>query len=60
MKTTINIQVQSDSLLKVKRMENLLQNVVKKVNHDDFLLLLQKVNDNPSVAKTALKFIHLV
>jgi len=60
MKNHITIQIQSESLLKVKRMENLLQNVVKKVNHDDFLLLLQKVNDNPSVAKMALKFIRLV
>ncbi len=60
MKNHITVQVQSDSLLKIKRMESLLQNVVKKVNHDDFLLLLQKVNDNPSVTKAALKFIHLV
>lgn len=60
MADTVIISVNEGSVLKIRRIEKLLQQVVNKVDHDEFIQLLQKVNDKPTVVKTALKFIHLV
>jgi hypothetical protein len=59
MADTIIITTQTGSTLKIKKIENLLQSVINKVDHDDFIMLLQKVQNKPAVVKTALKFIHL-
>lgn len=59
MADTVIVSVKQGSTLKVKRIENLLQSVIDKVDHDDFICLLQKVKEKPSIVKTALKFIHL-
>jgi hypothetical protein len=55
----VELSIDSESLLKAKKLETLIQGALNKVNHDDFIKLLQKVNEKPSVVKTALKFIHL-
>ncbi|MFT3737948.1 MAG: hypothetical protein QM786_04265 [Breznakibacter sp.] len=53
------ITIHNDSMLKAQKLETLLQSTINKVDHDDFIKLLQKVNEKPSVVKTALKYIHL-
>jgi hypothetical protein len=53
------ITINNDNMLKAQKLETLIQGALNKVNHEDFIKLLQKVNEKPSVVKTALKFIHL-
>jgi hypothetical protein len=51
------ITINNDSMLKTQKIETLLQAVVNKVDPDDLIKLLQKVNSDPKIVKTALKYI---
>lgn len=53
----IGITIQADTDTKVKKVGNLLQNAVNKVDQQDMIRLLEKVAQNPKIVKTALKFI---
>lgn len=43
--------------MKVQKMETLIQEAVKKIDHDDLIKLLQKATAKPEIVKTALRFI---
>lgn len=53
----IEITVKNDSMMQVTKMETLLQTAVNKIDHQDFIKLLEKANQNPGIVKTALRFI---
>jgi hypothetical protein len=56
-KFKVGITIESDAPEKVKKVGNLIQNAVNKVDQEDIVKLLEKVAKNPSIVKTALKFI---
>ena len=53
----IKIRVQTETPAACQELGNLLQNTVNVVAHNDIVKLLTKVKQNPSIVKTALKFI---
>jgi len=53
----IKIRVQTETPADCQKLGNLIQNAVNVVNHSDMTKLLSKVQQNPSIVKTALKFI---
>ena len=53
----IKIRVQTDTPAGCLALGNLIQNAVNTVAHADMVKLLTKVQQNPSIVKTALKFI---
>lgn len=56
-KFKIGITIEADRTEKVKQIGNLIQNTVNKVEHEDMIKLLTKVVKNPTIVKTALKYI---
>jgi hypothetical protein len=56
-KFKVGITIEADAPEKVKKVGNLIQNAVNKVDQEDIVRLLEKVAKNPSIVKTALKFI---
>jgi len=58
MKTyNITIRIQTETDQKCLELGNLIQNAVNVVAHNDMVKLLSKVKQNPSIVKTALRFI---
>ena len=53
----IKIRVETENPADCQTLGNLLQNAVNVVAHSDMVKLLSKVKQNPSIVKTALKFI---
>lgn len=53
----IKIRVQTETPADCLEIGNLLQNAVNVVAYNDLVKLLTKVKQNPSIVKTALKFI---
>nr|WP_321411170.1 hypothetical protein [uncultured Carboxylicivirga sp.] len=56
-KFKVGITIEADATETVKKVGNLIQNAVNKVEQKDIILLLEKVAKNPQIVKTALKFI---
>nr|WP_319401770.1 hypothetical protein [uncultured Carboxylicivirga sp.] len=56
-KFKVGITIEADATETVKKVGNLIQNAVNKVEQKDMILLLEKVAKNPQIVKTALKFI---
>ena len=56
-KFKVGITIEAETPETVKKVGNLLQNAVNKVEQKDIILLLEKVVKNPNIVKTALKFI---
>ena len=56
-KFKVGITIEAETTESVKKVGNLLQNAVNKVEQDDMVRLLEKVVKNPKIVKTALKFI---
>ena len=56
-KFKIGITIEATNTEKVKQVGNLIQNTVNKVEQEDMIKLLTKVVKNPSIVKTALKYI---
>ena len=56
-KFKVSISIEADKPESVQQLGNLIQNAVNKVEQKDIILLLEKVVKNPSIVKTALKFI---
>ena len=53
----IKIRVQTETPAACQELGGLIQNAVNVVAHNDMVKLLTKVAQNPSIVKTALKFI---
>jgi len=53
----VGITIEAETTETVKKVGNLLQNAVNKVEQEDMVRLLEKVVKNPKIVKTALKFI---
>jgi len=53
----IRIAVLTETEKECRELGSLLQNAVNVVAHNDLVKLLAKVQQNPSIVKTALKFI---
>jgi len=53
----INITVTTETPQECQQLGNFIQNSVNVVANADMIKLLQKVQQNPSIVKTALKFI---
>lgn len=53
----IKIRVQTETPAACQELGSLIQNAVNVVDHSDMVKLLTKVKQNPSIVKTALKFI---
>lgn len=56
-KFKIGITIEADATETVKKIGNLIQNAVNKVEHEDMIRLLEKVAKNPKIVKTALRYI---
>ncbi|MCU4176457.1 hypothetical protein [Carboxylicivirga sp. N1Y90] len=56
-KFKVGITIESEAPETVKKVGNLIQNAVNKVEQEDIIRLLEKVAKNPQIIKTALKFI---
>jgi hypothetical protein len=56
-KFKIGITIEADATDTVKKVGNLIQNAVNKVEQEDMIRLLEKVAKNPKIVKTALRFI---
>ena len=56
-KFKVGITIEADATETVKKVGNLIQNAVNKVEQDDLIRLLEKLAKNPKIVKTALKFI---
>ena len=52
-----NITVIADDAMEAAQIASLMQNTVNVVDKRDIIKLLTKVRQNPSIVKTALKFI---
>ncbi len=55
-KFKVSITIEAESPETVQKVGNLIQNAVNKVEQKDMIRLLEKVAQNPSIVKTALKF----
>lgn len=53
----IKIRIQTQTPEACQELGGLIQNAVNVVSHSDMVKLLTKVKQNPSIVKTALKFI---
>ncbi len=53
----VKIRMNASSTDEVKALGNGLQNAVNNIDHNDLQKLLNAVAKNPSIVKTALKFI---
>lgn len=51
------ITIESDNVQNVQTLANLIQSTVNAIEHDELITLLSKVQKNPSIVKTALKYI---
>ena len=56
-KYKVSINIEADAPAKVQKLGNLIQGAINKVKQDDIIKLLEKVNSNPNIVKTALNFI---
>ena len=56
-KYVIKITVESNIPTEVQQVGNLIQGTLNKVDNADVIRLLDKVNKNPSIVKTALNFL---
>lgn len=56
-KFKVVITIEADATETVKKVGNLIQNAVNKVEQKDIIRLLEKVAKNPQIVKTALNFI---
>lgn len=56
-KFKVGITIEADAAETVKKVGNLIQNAVNKVEQKDMIRLLEKVAKNPQIIKTALKFV---
>ena len=56
-KYKVSINIESQVPAKVQKLGNLIQGAVNKVNEDDIIKLLEKVNSNPNIVKTALSYL---
>ena len=56
-KFKVGITIEADATETVKKVGNLIQNAVNKVEQDDLIRLLEKLAKNPQIIKTALKFV---
>lgn len=59
MKTTytLKISVESDDKDKAAKLGSLIQKAAKTLDHNDLIKIMEKAVANPSIIKTALKFI---
>jgi len=55
-KYKVSINIESQVPAKVQKLGNLIQGAVNKVSEDDIIKLLDKVNRDPSIVKTALRY----
>ncbi|MCQ2607741.1 MAG: hypothetical protein MJ197_03540 [Bacteroidales bacterium] len=53
----VKININAESATEVKNLGNGIQNAVNNIAHEDLQKLLNAVAKNPSLVKTALKFI---
>ena len=56
-KFKVGITIEAEATETVKKVGNLIQNAINKVEQEDMIRLLEKVAKNPKIVKTALKFI---
>ena len=56
-KYKVSISIEAELPAKVQKLGNLIQGAVNKVSQDDIIKLLERVNANPNIVKTALNFI---
>ncbi|GAF05331.1 hypothetical protein [Saccharicrinis fermentans] len=56
-KFKVGITIEADTTETVKQVGNLIQNAVDKVEQEDIVKLLSKVAKNPTIVKTALRYI---
>ncbi|MCK5906536.1 MAG: hypothetical protein KAG37_03045 [Flavobacteriales bacterium] len=56
-KYKVSINIESQVPAKVQKLGNLIQGAVNKVSEDDIIKLLEKVNSNPNIVKTALSYL---
>jgi hypothetical protein len=56
-KYKVSINIEADAPAKVQKLGNLIQGAINKVKQDDIIKLLERVNSNPNIVKTALSFI---
>ena len=56
-KFKVGITIEADAADTVKKVGNLIQNAVNKVDQEDMIRLLEKVAKNPQIVKAALGFI---
>ena len=56
-KYSVTIKVEANSVEDASKLGNLLQNTANVVAYADIVKLLEKVKQNPSIVRTALKFI---
>ena len=56
-KYVVKITIESDNTKEVQQIGNLIQGTLNKVDNADVISLLNKVNKNPSIVKTALNFL---
>ena len=56
-KFKVSISIEADTPAKVQKLGNLMQSTINKVSQEDIIKLLEKVNINPSIIKTALTYL---
>ena len=56
-KYVVKITIESNNSTEVQQVGNLIQGTLNKVDNADVIRLLDKVNKNPSIVKTALNFL---
>ncbi|WP_289054976.1 hypothetical protein [Carboxylicivirga marina] len=56
-KFKVGITIEAEAPETAKQVGNLIQNAVNKVEQQDMIKLLTKVVKNPSIVKTALRYI---
>lgn len=57
MEYVVKIKIEAENDNQVRELGNLLQFSVNNINRAELIKLLSKVKENPSIVKTALKFI---
>ena len=55
-KYVVKITVESDNVSEVQQLGNLIQGALNNVDNSDIISLLDGVNKNPSIVKTAIQF----
>jgi len=56
-KFKVGITIEADTTETVKQVGNLIENALDKVEQEDIIKLLSKVAKNPTIVKTALRYI---